>query len=113
MEDKGRRRDVLAEVGWGMAIANVGYEVASQLGLASALADESTEALSFGSLEPLVCLMQETPANRLLPALVDQLHSAADLRRLTAAAALVNTRTFGGEDYVGFHTMMALDPALQ
>ena len=28
-----------------------------------------------------------------------------------AAAALANARTFGGEDYVGFHTMMALAPA--
>jgi len=34
------------------------------------------------------------------------------LRRLTAAAALANARTFGGEDYIGFHTMMALAPAL-
>jgi hypothetical protein len=33
-------------------------------------------------------------------------------RRLVAAAALANARTFGGEDYVGFHTMMALAPAL-
>jgi hypothetical protein len=32
--------------------------------------------------------------------------------RLVAAAALANARTFGGEDYVGFHTMMALAPAL-
>src|SRR4029077_6931261 len=53
-----------------------------------------------------------TPVNRLLPALADQLHSGADLRQLTAAAALANARTFGGEDYVGFHTMMALAPAL-
>ena len=112
METPRTRRKFLAEVGRGMAVATVGYEVASQLGLASALADESTEALSFGPLEPLVCLMQETPANALLPLLVEQLRSAGDLRRLTAAAALANARTFGGEDYVGFHTMMALAPAL-
>src|SRR5204863_6786841 len=36
----------------------------------------------------------------------------ADLRQLVAAAALANARTFGGEDYVGFHTMMALAPSL-
>src|SRR5213082_3520619 len=29
-----------------------------------------------------------------------------------AVAALANARTFGGEDYVGFHTMMALAPAV-
>src|SRR5262249_44419925 len=106
------RREFLAEVGRGMLIATVGYEVASELGLASALAEETADALSFGSLEPLVCLMQEPPANRLLPALVEELKSGTDLRRLVAAAALANARTFGGEDYVGFHTMMALAPAL-
>src|SRR5678815_2210640 len=56
--------------------------------------------------------MQETPVNKLLPLLVEQLNSGSDLRQLTAAAALANARTFGGEDYVGFHTMMALAPAL-
>ncbi len=106
------RREFLTEVGRGMLVAAVGYEVASDLGLASALVGETAEALSFGSLEPLVCSMQETPANRLLPLLVSQLHSGTDLRTLTAAAALANARTFGGEDYVGFHTMMALAPAL-
>src|SRR5205814_768449 len=103
------RREFLAEVGRGMMVATVGYGVARELGLATALAEET--ALSFGALEPLVGLMQETPVKRLLPALVEQLHSGTDLRRLVAAAALANARTFGGEDYVGFHTMMALAPA--
>jgi len=106
------RREFLTEVGRGMLVATVGYEVATDLGLASALGEETAETLSFGPLEPLVCLMQETPADRLLPALVSQLQSGTDLRKLTAAAALANARTFGGEDYVGFHTMMALAPAL-
>lgn len=106
------RREFLAEVGRGMVMATVGYEAATELGLSSAVADETPQALCFGELEPLVCLMQETPTNRLLPALVDQLHSGTDLRRLTTAAALANARTFGGEDYVGFHTVMALAPAL-
>src|SRR5439155_1761273 len=69
------------------------------------------EPLSFGSLEKLVSLMQETPADRLLPLLAEQLRGGTDLRRLVAAAAMANARTFGGEDYVGFHTMMALAPA--
>src|SRR5438128_7763302 len=106
------RREFLAEVGRGMLVAAVGYETASELGLASTLTEETTDKLTFGSLEPLVCLMQETPANRLLPLLVEQLRSGVELRRLVAAAALANARTFGGEDYVGFHTMMALAPAL-
>ena len=106
------RREFLTEVGRGMMVAAVGYEVATHLGMASALAEEGGDALAFGDLEPLVCLMQDTPADRLLPALVEQLRSGADLRRLTTAAALANARSFGGEDYVGFHTMMALAPAL-
>jgi hypothetical protein len=106
------RREFLSEVGRGMLVATVGYEVATELGLASVLGEETSEALAFGPLEPLVCLMQETPVNRLLPTLMDQMQAGTDLRHLTAAAALANARTFGGEDYVGFHTMMALAPAL-
>ena len=105
------RREFLADVGRGVLTAAVGAEAASELGLARAFAEEAPAALSFGALEPLVCLMQETPADRLLPALVAQLRSGTDLKRLTAAAALANARTFGGEDYVGFHTLMALSPA--
>jgi hypothetical protein len=106
------RREFFAEVGCGMLVATVGYEVAGGLSLTSAFAEEPPEMLSFGALEPLVCWMQETPVTRLLPRLVAQLRSGTDLRTLTTAAALANARTFGGEDYVGFHTMMALSPAL-
>src|SRR5262249_13187308 len=106
------RRDFLAEVGRGMVVASVGYGVASELGLSSGFAAETPEALNFGELESLVCFMQETPVNRFLPELATRLKSGMDLRRLTAAAALANARSFGGEDYVGFHTMMALAPAL-
>src|SRR5256712_8777936 len=56
--------------------------------------------------------MQEPPVTRLLPTLVERLRAGTELGRLVAAAALANARTFGGEDYVGFHTMMALAPAL-
>jgi hypothetical protein len=105
------RRDFLADVGRGMLVATVGSEVATGLGLAAPLGGEKLDALSFGALEPLVCLMQETPATRLLPILTERLQTGTDLRTLVAAAALANARTFGGEDYVGFHTMMALGPA--
>src|SRR5262245_9700818 len=105
------RRDFLADVGRGALIASVGPVLAADLGLASARADESREALTFGKLESLVCLMQETAADKLLPGLVKKLKDGTDLRQLVAAAALANARTFGGEDYVGFHTMMALAPA--
>jgi hypothetical protein len=106
------RREFLSDVGRGMIVASVGWSMASELGLATAFANDADEALHFGELEPLVVLMQETPADRLLPALVSKLKSGTELRRLVAAAALANARTFGGEDYIGFHTMMALPPSL-
>jgi hypothetical protein len=106
------RRQFLAEVGRGMVTVSVGCSLASELGLTPAQGGEALERLNFGPLEPLVALMQETPVQRLLPTLVSQLNSGTDLRRLAAAAALANARTFGGEDYVGFHTMMALAPAV-
>src|ERR1700704_1477359 len=105
------RREFLADVGRGMLVATVGYGMANELGLAPAFAAEAPDTLDFGSLEPLVRFMQETPADKLLPGLAAKLKSGADLRRLVAAGALANARTFGGGDYIGFHTMMALSPA--
>lgn len=105
------RREFLGHVGQGMLLATVGSELATGLGLSPAAAEEAPAGLSFGPLEPLVCLMQETPAERLLPLLVRRLETGTELRQLVAAAALANARSFGGEDYIGFHTMMALSPA--
>src|SRR5947208_10323735 len=106
------RREFLAEVGRGMVVATIGYGIARELSLAPALAENASDLLNFGPLEPLVCFMQDTPANKLMPALAAKLNSGEDLRRLLTAGALANARTFGGEDYVGFHTMMALAPAM-
>ena len=106
------RREFLVQVGQGMLVATVGAEVANGLGLSPALAEDAPSELSFGSLEPLVRLMQETPVDRLLPKLVAELRAGTALSRLVAAGAMANARTFGGEDYVGFHTIMALAPAL-
>jgi hypothetical protein len=94
-----------------MIVANVGAALAMDMGLAGAEAAEVPSSLDFGAMEPLVGLMQETPVDKLLPRLVEQMQSGVELKRLVAAAALANARTFGGEDYVGFHTMMALAPA--
>ena len=92
-------------------VTTVGYEVATGLGLSTALASDPGDALSFGPLEPLVALMQETPIEHLMSTLAEQVRQGLPLRQLVAAAAFANARTFGGEDYVGFHTMMALAPA--
>jgi hypothetical protein len=97
-----------------MLIAGLGPALAADLGLARAEAAEAgADRLNFGALEPLVALMQETPLDRLLPALVRKHQAGTDLRTLTAAAALANARTFGGHDYIGFHTIMALVPAFE
>jgi hypothetical protein len=111
MDARRSRRQFLANVGRGAVVAAAGFGAADALGLAPALQDP--ESLSFGPLEPLVRLMQETPVDRLLPALLQHLKDGVDLRRLVAAGALANARTFGGEDYVGFHTLMALSPAFR
>jgi hypothetical protein len=106
------RREFLADVGRGMLLAGLGASLAADLELSPAWADQVLPStLEFGSLEPLVALMQETPPAKLTALLVERLKSGTDLRTLTAAGALANARTFGGEDYVGFHTFMALAPA--
>src|SRR6516164_8614796 len=108
------RREFLADVGRGMLIAGLGPALAADLGLARADARETeSNRLNFGALEPLVAMMQETPLNRLLPVLVEKYQAGTNLRTLTAAAALANARTFGGHDYIGFHTIMALVPAYE
>jgi hypothetical protein len=112
--DRYHRREFLADVGRGMLVASVGSVLAQDLGLASlAMADGGAGRLTFGPMEPLVALMQETPANRLLPAVVERLKGGTDIRQLVAAAALANARTFGGQDYDGYHALMALVPSYQ
>lgn len=107
------RRDFLADVGKGMLTASIGTALASELSLSTALAEDRVKPLNFGKLEPLVDLMQENSAERILPIVVERIGKGTDLREVVAAAALANARTFGGEDYVGFHAFMALAPAYQ
>ena len=104
------RREFLSDVGRGMVTATIGYSMARELSLAPAFAGEAEARLEFGALEALVRVMQDTPAAKLVPVLVEKLRSGTQLRDLVAAGALANARSFGGEDYVGFHTMMALAP---
>jgi hypothetical protein len=107
------RREFLAEVGQGMLVASVGAAIAADLGLAPAFAKDAPEALTFGDREPLVSLLQDTPADKLLPVLVGKIKDGTELKTLVAAAALANARTFGGQDYDGYHCFMALLPSLQ
>ena len=107
------RRDFLADVGRGMLIGGVGSSLAFDLGLAPVFADEGPGRLDFGKLEPLVALMQDLPVHKLQTRLVEKLNSGVELKTLIAAGALANARTFGGQDYVGYHTLMALAPAYE
>lgn len=107
------RRAFLADVGRAVVAASIGSSLAADLGFSTAFADEGTERLNFGTLEPLVALMQETPPARLIPTVVERMNQGTSLRDIVAAAAYANARTFGGEDYVGFHTMMAIPASYQ
>ncbi|MBS0266695.1 MAG: hypothetical protein JSS02_32505 [Planctomycetes bacterium] len=114
MSDRHSRRRFLANVGRGTLLATLGSSLAVDLDLVPrAFADAPDSALTFGDLEPLVCALQETPLARLQPTLVAKLQAGLPLKTLVAAGALANARTFGGEDYIGFHTFMALSPALK
>ena len=92
-------------------MATVGSAAAADMGLASVWAGDEPERLKFGPIEPLVTLMEETPPAQIVRLIVEQLKQGTELKRLVAAAALANARTLSGEDYVGFHTMMAFAPA--
>jgi hypothetical protein len=108
------RRGFLEDLGSGMLIAGLGATLAGDLGISAAFADDDDDNLSFGELDSLVGMMQDIPAAKLQPKLIGKLKDGStDTRQLIAAAALANAQTFGGQDYVGFHTEMALVPALQ
>ena len=106
------RRSFMAEVGRGMLAAGVGSTLACDLGLGAVPVDDAPERLEFGQLESLVSFMQETSIDHLQRAVVEKLAAGTSLQTLVAAAALANVRTFGGQDYDGYHTFMALSPAL-
>lgn len=105
------RREFLADVGRGVVAATIGTSLAADLGFSTAFADQGTERINFGTLEPLVGLMQETAPARLIPMIVERMRTGTSLRDVVAAASYANARTFGGEDYIGFHTMMAIPAA--
>lgn len=107
------RREFLADVGKGTLLATIGPALAAEIGITTAVAGEATPALNFGDMESLVCFMQETPVSKLQPALMAKLKEGVALKKLVAAGVLANARSFGGEDYIGFHTLMALGPSLK
>ena len=118
MDRRHNRRQFLSVLGQGLVVAGVGGPVAEELRLTPSFSricadDGGNRRLNFGPLESLAGLLAETPPEQLLAKVVSLLRVGTSLRDLVGAAALANARACGGEDYVGFHTFMALAPALQ
>jgi len=110
---KTSRRQFLWGIGRGVGSAAVGFALAERLGFAEALRGLGPERLRFGALDPLVDLLQETEADAALPLLVARLRAGTPLADLVAAGALANARAYGGTNYNGYHTLMALVPSLE
>jgi hypothetical protein len=110
MSDR-NRRDFLVEVGQGMLTALVGPALAVEMGLANKASAEEPARKTAEGMERLVALLQETPVPKLIPTLVGQLEKGVTLRDLVAAGALCNAHAFGGHNYDGYHTFMALAPS--
>src|SRR5262249_48982397 len=104
------RREFLQEVGGGMLAVLVGSGLAAELGLA-AEDNKEDKAKTPADLVRLSQLIQQTPTKDLLPALHTELKNGVGLKGLIAAGALANVRAFGGQDYNGFHSFMALCPS--
>ncbi len=107
------RREVLADIGKGMLTTSIGAGLASEIGISHALADGDSKTINFGHLEPLVEMMQVNSADKMLPLVISAVNKGTSTKDVVAAAALANARTFGGEDYIGFHAFMAMAPAYQ
>ncbi len=107
------RRVFLSDVGRGMLAAGVGASLANDLGFSTAFAEQGPDSIPLGEHTGLVELMRNTPAQKLQPLLAEKIRKGqTDVKKLTAAGALANAVTFGGCDYVGFHTAMAMLPGL-
>ena len=108
------RRSFLSDVGGSMLAVGLGTSMTSDLGYSTAFASEGSGAIPLGEYAELVDLMRGTPPERLQPILARMLvQGRTDLKKLIGAGALANAVTFGGCDYVGFHTAMAMLPALE
>ena len=94
-----------------MLVALVGPGLVADMGLASRAEGADSTSAAPDRIERLVALLQETPPQKLMPTLAEQLGKGVVLRDLVSAGALCNARAFGGHDYDGYHTFMAMAPA--
>ena len=107
------RREFLGVAGRSVGYAAVGWALTQRLGFAEPLSWIARERLRFGALDPLVDLMQATPADELLPLVVQKLRSGTPLADVVGAASLANARAFGGTNYNGYHALMAMMPSYE
>jgi hypothetical protein len=107
------RREFLVGAGRSLGGAALGFAVAERLGFGEWLGELAPERLRFGALDPLVDMLQETPADALLPLVVKQLRGGTPLSDVVGAAALANARAYGGTNYNGYHTLMAMMPSFE
>jgi hypothetical protein len=110
------RRQFLGRVGRNVGSVALGVALAERIAVARGAPPGwllSTERLRFGALDPLVDLMQETPADALLPLLVTRLRGGTSLADVVGAAALANARALGGTNYNGYHALMAMVPSFE
>jgi len=107
------RREFLGGVGSTVGTAALALALSERLGFSETLSRSARERLRFGALDPLVDLMQETPADELLPLLVAKLRAGTSISDLVAAGALANARAHGGTNYNGYHALMALIPSYE
>ncbi len=90
------RRAFLGNLSGGMVAVGVGTTLASRTAFALGLGrDLDLDELSFGDLEPLASLIQETSPGKLQGILIEKLNGGTNLGTLVAAGALANARTFG------------------
>ncbi len=75
------RREFFTEVGTGMLTASLGTGLMLDLGLGAVRAAETPERLTFGKLEPLVDLLQDTAADKLQPILIERLRGGTGAAR--------------------------------
>jgi len=109
------RRQFFGRVGCGIGGAALGSVLLDRLGFGEALAAFAPrgERLHFGALDPLVDLMQETPADELVAQLIARLRTGVTTSQLIGAAALANARALGGTHYNGYHALMAMAPSAE
>ncbi len=105
------RRAFFQDVAGGAIIAGVGGTMALPYRVMATEVDQGPPPLNFGPWESLVGFIQETPADKIIAKAIEKLREGVTLEDLVCATSLANARAFGGEDYIGFHTLMALAPA--